>query len=76
MDNGCTISIDASPVIYLLGECANESIGLQINTITTTCKQADGAIVTETVGGDMTQVAKSGRFLLNVSRATGVADKA
>lgn len=39
-----TIKIDATPVFYLLAECANESIGLQINAITTTTQ--DGKTVT------------------------------
>ncbi len=54
----CTLSIDATPVFYLLSECANESLGLKLNAIT--CSQ-NGEII-KNVSTDMTEEFEDGKY--------------
>lgn len=63
LSNGCTIQLKTTPIFYLLGECANESIGLKIDACT--CKGPSGESMT--IDGNLTQEYTAGRFAVNVS---------
>ena len=64
--DGCSVAIDATPVFYLLAECANESLGLQIKAIT--CRNQNGEII-KNVSTDMTEEFEDGNYTENVSNA-------
>lgn len=64
--DGCILSIEATPVFYLLAECANESLGLQLKAIT--CKDKNGVEIKK-VSTDMTEEFEDGDYKENVSNA-------
>lgn len=66
--DGCTLSIDATPVFYLLAECANESLGLQLKAIT--CKDQNGVEIKK-VSTDMTEEVLDGGRMVSVTNADG-----
>jgi hypothetical protein len=64
--------LNASPVFYLLGECANESVGLQIKTITiTTNPGKPGEEKEVTIPGNSVKKYHHGLFAINTTRSTG-----
>lgn len=64
--DGCTVKLNATPVFYLLGECANESVGLQIQTIhCQIINERTGAIEQEEIIDGHQTTYKPGKMFVN-----------
>ena len=69
--NGCSVKLNAVPVYYLLAECANESIWLEIESITcTTSSVGEWKSDSITVDGNLKKTYNDGLFALNTTRTT------
>lgn len=66
LKNGCVINLNANPVFYLLGECANESLGIQIENITCVGPNAEAL----SVDGNLLRTYHPGVFAINTTRTT------
>lgn len=67
LQNGCVINLNAKPVFYLLGECANESIWLQVESIT--CMWPNAEVMS--VNGNLLRTYNQWLFAINTTRTTG-----
>lgn len=64
----CDLQVSATPIFYLLAECANESIWLKINVVT--CTGEGGKIISEKIAGNSIVKYNLWRYLNNVANTT------
>jgi hypothetical protein len=64
----CDLQVSATPIFYLLAECANESIWLKINVVT--CTGDDGKIISEKIAGKSIEQYNLWRYGSNVVNTT------
>jgi len=64
----CDLQVSATPIFYLLAECANESIWLKINVVT--CTGEDGKPISEKIPGKPIEKYNLWRYVSNVVNTT------
>lgn len=67
LQNWCVVHLNAKPVFYLLGECANESCGLQVEDIT--CVWPNSEVMS--VDGNLLRTYNQWIFAINTTRTAG-----